>query len=146
MKNKPNLWLYTRKKHQRTKAFLIMKFMTLILILSVFRVSANYSQVMLNLDMEQTTIKNVLKEIEHQSEYTFIYDNATIDVNKEVSISLKDKSINETLDELFEETEISYKIIGNQIPLANTFYNESLQEIVVSGVITSSDDGEPLPG
>ncbi len=102
-----------------------MKFMTLILFLSVFRVTANYSQVMLNLDMEQTTIKDVLKEIEHQSEFTFIYDNTAIDVNKEVSISLEGKSIDETLNELFEDSEISYKIVGNQIPLANKFYDEN---------------------
>lgn len=123
-----------------------MKFMTLLLFLSVFRVTANYSQVLLNLNMEKTAIKNVLKEIEHQSEFTFIYDNTKINVNKEVSISLEGKTINETLDELFDNTEISYEIVGNQIPLMNKFTGEGLQEILISGVITSSDTDEPLPG
>jgi len=123
-----------------------MKFITLFLFLSVFRVAANYSQVLLNLDMENSTIKSVLKEIERQSEYTFIYDNTSVDVNSEVSISLEGKSINETLDELFKDTEISYRIIGNQIPLANKFYSDDLQEILVKGRITSSDNDEPLPG
>jgi iron complex outermembrane receptor protein len=146
MKNIPFLCMLFMKQQALNKNILIMKFITLFLILSLFRLTANYSQVSLNLNMEETTIRQVLKEIEHQTEFTFIYDNTKINVNRKVSIELRDGSITETLDELFRGTEIAYKIIENQIPLGNRYEDAEFQQRVVTGVVTSSEDGQPLPG
>lgn len=134
------------KWHLTTKSVLIMKFITILLFLSFFRLSANYSQ-SLSLDMENSTILNVLKEIESQSDYTFIYDNSEIDVNQEVSVTMEGETITEVLDEVFSNLEIEYKIIGNQIALSEQFENESNQQgITITGKVTSVEDDAPLPG
>lgn len=146
MKKLAELCLYALKMQVLQTHLLAMKFTILFVFISFFHVAANYSQDLLSLEMEKTTIKQVLKEIERQTDYTFIYDNTKIDVNRNVTISLSGKSITETLDELFNGSEIGYKIIGNQIPLGNKFEDAEFQEKSISGRVIAADSGEPLPG
>ncbi len=145
MKNIPKFCLHALKMQSKLTHFLIMKFIALFLFLSFLPLAANYSQVV-SLNLDKTTIKQVLKEIEQQTDYTFIYDNTKINVQREVSVSLENRSITETLDELFRDTEIGYKIIGNQIPLGNKYEDAEFQQQLITGKVISADTGEPLPG
>jgi TonB-linked SusC/RagA family outer membrane protein len=127
--------------------FLIMKFILLFLSLSLFQLSANYSQkMMLKVSMENATIKDVLAEIEKQSEFTFLFDNTKINVLRKVTVDFNKEDIEEVLNELFYNTEINYKIVKNQILLDNKFQNQEFQPIKVTGFVKSEDEDEPLPG
>jgi TonB-linked SusC/RagA family outer membrane protein len=126
---------------------LIMKFTLLFLFLSLFQLSANYSQKnMLRFSMQDATIKEVLSEIEQQSNYTFLFDNTKIDVLHKVDVDFENSDIEEVLNELFYNTEINYKIVKNQILLDNKFQNQEFQPIKVTGVVIDEDVNEPLPG
>jgi TonB-linked SusC/RagA family outer membrane protein len=126
---------------------LIMKFTLLFLFLSLFQLSANYSQKnMLRFSMQDATIKEVLAEIEQQSNYTFLFDNTKIDVLHKVDVDFENSDIEEVLNELFYNTEINYKIVKNQILLDNKFQNQEFQPIKVTGVVIDEDTNEPLPG
>jgi TonB-linked SusC/RagA family outer membrane protein len=124
-----------------------MKFTFLFLFLSLFQLSANYSQKsMLRFSMQDATIKEVLSEIEQQSDYTFLFDNTKIDVLHKVDVDFENSDIEEVLNELFYNTEINYKIVKNQILLDNKFQNQEFQPIKVTGVVMDEEANEPLPG
>ncbi len=136
-----------RKVLTLNRYFLIMKFILLFLSLSLIKLSANYSQKMeLKVSMEDATIKDVLAEIEKQSEFTFLFDNTKINVLRKVSVDFDKSNIEEVLNELFYNTEINYKIVKNQILLDNKFQNQEFQPIKVTGHVKSEDEDEPLPG
>jgi TonB-dependent starch-binding outer membrane protein SusC len=125
---------------------LAMKFTVLLILVSFFKVSANYSQENLTVKMENTPIKSILKEIERQTEFTFLYDNSKVNVNQEKTVTIENKSIENVLDELFSNTQIEYKIKGKQILLSNHAEGFLAQKIQVTGKVVSSDKQEPLPG
>ena len=54
----------------------------------------------MNLDMKDVSIQTVLKAIEDQSEFFFLYSSKMIDVNQKVDINIEGRKINEVLDDL----------------------------------------------
>jgi len=101
----------------------------------------------ISLDFKDSSIGEILENIEKQTELHFVYDAAVVDVEKEVSITTENKSINEILDELFQDSGISYRIDNKRVVLsASEGVSATLpQNKTVSGVITSAT-GEPIIG
>lgn len=134
------------------KVLRIMKLTVSLLLLSVVSVFAgkSYSQTqVLNLDMKNSTVKEVLRNIEKQSEFVFMYSEKLINVNREVSANVKNKKINEVLDDLFAGTDVSYKIKDRFVLLTTPEISGSelmaQQQKSVSGKVTDSS-GLPLLG
>lgn len=100
----------------------------------------------LTLNMANVSIKSVLETIENQSEYFFMYETRNVDVEKKVNISVENKSVPEILNDLFTNTNITYKIINRQIALTNESLSSVGQQIIkVTGRVVDSN-GSPLPG
>ena len=97
--------------------------------------------------MKDASIQTVLKAIEDQSEFFFLYSSKMIDVNQKVDISIEDRKINEVLDDLLASTDIKYAVKDRQILLVNKDAQESpeMQQNKISGIVTGKD-GAPLPG
>lgn len=134
------------------KVLRIMKLTTFFILLSVISAFAGktYSQTKnLNLKMNNSTVKEVLKNIENQSEFVFMYSEMLIDVNREVSIDSEDQKINQVLNDLFAGTNVIYKVKDRFILLTTKEFdgNELFvqQQKSVSGTVTDND-GQPLPG
>ena len=132
------------------KTFRIMKLSTFLLFVTIFNVfgSPTYSQnARLNLDMKDVPIQTVLKAIEGQSEFFFLYSSKMIDINQKVDINVTDKKINEVLDALLANTEIKYAVRDRQILLVDKEAEAALdlQQNKVTGVVTGKD-GTPMPG
>lgn len=114
--------------------------------------SDSYSQTArLSLDMKNSSVSDVLKVIEDQSEFFFLYSEKIIDVNRKINIDLRASSIEKVLDTIFEGTDVSYTVKGRQIvltsPEANNFEEKSpinQQPTTISGKVTDST-GAPLP-
>ncbi len=126
----------------------IMK-ITILLLFTLLQVSAaSYSQdTVLTIQMSNTTLKDVLYEIENKTDFTFMYNDSKIDVNQYVNVDFKEKKLGQILDDLFSDSQVDYKIIKNQIILTNESGDENIfqQTKTVTGIITD-DDGEPMPG
>lgn len=59
-----------------------------------FSFGSSYSQdTKLNLQVSSSQLKDVFKDIESQSEFSFMYDNSMINVEREVTIRAKDQTI-----------------------------------------------------
>ncbi|UCH15208.1 MAG: TonB-dependent receptor, partial [Bacteroidales bacterium] len=98
------------------------------------------------LSLNNVTIKDVLREIESQSEITFLYNNSDLDVSKIVSINGFDLEITEILDKIFGDTNIGYIIKDKQIILIN---KESAQQdtlITINGKVIDAETSSGLPG
>lgn len=132
---------------QHRKKLIIMRNALIIVLISSFQILANnsYSQTKkLNLNLQNVSIKDVLFEIENQSEYYFLYNSELIDVTKNVNIAVEDRKIDEVLASLFPGDEINVLVKDRHIIL--TPANESVdQQKSIRGKVTSLD-GYPLPG
>ena len=135
-----------------TKTFKIMRNTILLLLLNVFQMFGNngYSQnTILTLNLKDVTIREALSDIEQNSEFYFLYNSKLIDVDKKVSLNVKNQKIDKLLDQIFTDTDVRYVVLNKQIILTT---NENLitikreiQQKVVSGVV-NDENGESLPG
>ena len=127
------------------KLLLIMKLAIILVVFTVLQALAGtvLSQTSaLTLNVKQTKVENILLQIENQSNYVFLYNKDLIDVEKIASINVKEASVDEVLNILFEGSNINYKLVGRQIVLSPSF---SSQQKKVTGKVTDNK-GEPLPG
>lgn len=133
---------------EHRKKILMMRNTVLILLISAFQVFANgsYSQTaQLNLNLKNATIKQVLTEIENQSEFYFLYNSELIDVTRKVDISVKNEKVNEILSRLFNDNEVNVSISDRHIVLTPVTEKSDQQQKSVSGKVTDSNN-QPLPG
>lgn len=130
------------------KTFRIMRLTLLILLTGIFQTFAiaTYSQkTKLSLEMSNVRLIEVLDEVENLTEFYFLYNEKLVDTQRRVTVSAKDKRIEEILNELFAGTDVFYTITDRKIILAPGFLVESQQQKPVSGRVTNKSN-EPLPG
>ncbi|MEZ5199386.1 MAG: SusC/RagA family TonB-linked outer membrane protein [Bacteroidales bacterium] len=145
---KKNRFFYECNFQILIKTFRVMRITVFILLASILQTFANdvYSQkTRLSLDFSKTKLVDALDKIEDLSEFYFLYNEKLVDTERRISISAENKKIDEILDELFEGTDINYKITYLKIILAPSFLSNNQQQRSISGKVTDSD-GQPLPG
>jgi TonB-linked SusC/RagA family outer membrane protein len=131
--------------------FRIMKLTTLLLFVMFFQVSAGvFSQNngRLNLKAEKESVSNILKLIEDQTEFRFLYNSSNINVNRKTDIDCKSKNIEEVLGMLFEGTNVKFRSFKSNYVLytEDGASNEIIQQQKsISGKVTDSS-GASLPG
>ena len=132
------------------KSLNIMRCVILFILLGTLQSFANlsYSQsVKLSLNMENTTVQEVLTAIEQKSGFYFTYNLEQVKVTRKVTVNFKDKTVPEVLDELFAKENIHYVINDKHIAL----YKGNDKQVVlqakkdIKGVVTDKN-GEPIPG
>jgi hypothetical protein len=144
MKKKANylpLWYHSCKK-----LLVIMRLTAVILLISTLQTFAvkSYAQsTRLSLNLTNTTVKQVLSQIESQSEFYFLYNSDLIDVDRTVSVSAKNERVDQILHQLFDGENINFIIKDRHIVL--TPDAETQQQIGVKGHVTDKSGG-PLPG
>jgi TonB-dependent starch-binding outer membrane protein SusC len=135
--------------HSLKKTLLIMRIAIILLLVGFLQTRANnaYSQkTKLSMDISNTELVNVLDRIENQSEFFFLYNEKLIDANRIVSISVKDKGIEDVLKSLFLGTDVSYSFIDRKIILSPAeSANNAQQQKTVTGKVDDTT-GAPLPG
>ncbi|MFY9118343.1 MAG: STN domain-containing protein, partial [Dysgonamonadaceae bacterium] len=68
-----------------------------------------YSQsTKLSVNLRDATVREVIKAIEEQSEFLFLYQEGQVDLNRRVSIHAEGKQLQEILDEVFKGTDNIY--------------------------------------
>lgn len=128
-----------------------MKLTVFFLLTTLIHVSASvYSQqTKLSISLKDAAVREVLRTIEDQSEFFFLYKNENIDMNRTVSINIKEKSVEYLLDQVFKGTTVSYEVVNRQIVLVdklkgNVFPPIQQQQKSVTGRVT--DSSGHLPG
>ena len=145
--------LWELKVPRLIKFLLIMKLTFFMLMVSTLSVLAgkSYAQTkMLNLKMGNATVKEVLSEIEEQSEFYFMYSEKVIDVNREVTVNIENQNVETVLKNLFEGTDVNYNVKDRIIVLTTPEIlgkteQDNFQQKGVTGKVTDSKN-QPLPG
>lgn len=143
-----------------------LKIMRIIIFLQFFcilfsQAATSYSQsVEFTLNLKSASIKEICEEIEKKSDFRFIFTgNAKTIINKRVDITVNSQNIEEVLDNILSDLELTYKILDNQIII---YQNEAKaipkeikeiaseqivqQQVTVKGKVIEAETGEPLPG
>lgn len=131
------------------KVLLIMKLTTIVLMVALSHVSAmSYSQNVM-LRMKNASIMDVLRAIENQTGYHFLYDDKDISKVSSINVDIANVSLEEALNACFSDQPLTYKIFKNTIVLKAKAPVEasaqSLQQSVIRGQVTD-DKGLPLVG
>ncbi len=133
----------------RAKVLFIMKLTAFFFFVSTFTLvaSVTFSQnKTITIERDNVLIKDVLREIEDQSGYYFIYNNEFVDVYQKIDIHAKNQKIDVLLDKVFQGQNVNYSINNRRIILSPAETHEvALQSRTISGRVTDSS-GAPLPG
>ena len=107
------------KDFSRKKIFLrVMKIYTVIFfvtMVNLFALDMNGQNITMNL--KDAELKSAFKEIESKTNFNFFYNNALVDVNKKISINVKNQNLDRVLHKLFKNTPIDFKMVKSQIVL-----------------------------
>ena len=114
-------------------------------------VSANsYSQkTKLNVNLNNTTIKDLFGYIEQNSEFVFLYRSEDFNTTKKVNVEAKDATINEVLDQALKGEKVEYDVYERQVVIRKAGELSSNlqqpQKKTITGRVTDIND-QPIPG
>ncbi|MCF2446973.1 TonB-dependent receptor [Dyadobacter sp. CY345] len=137
------------------KLLLTMKLVTLLLMATLSQVTAiGYSQ-KISLDKRNVSVEAAFKAIESQTDYLFLYDKLDLPTSSLVSVRIKDATIDQTLNQLFKDLPLSYKIFKKNIVIKKEVKTKEESVITpaekpsflqaLSGKVID-EKGEGLPG
>jgi TonB-linked SusC/RagA family outer membrane protein len=133
------------------KILLVMKLTTLLLIIALVQVSAKgFSQI--TLTEKNAPVKKIIKAIEKQTGYVFVYDEAKVKLGS-VSVDLHNATINDALTQCFKGFPVTFQIIDKNIVLQPKVDEPTLFDkiksifsaIDVTGHILN-EQGQPIAG
>ncbi|MCL6103158.1 MAG: TonB-dependent receptor [Bacteroidetes bacterium] len=129
-----------------------MKLTAFFLFVMLFQVSgAVFSQKngKLSLKAENESISNILKLIEEQTEFRFLYNSNNINVDRKTDIDCQSKNVEDVLKLLFEGTNVQFRSFNSNNYVLFTengaFPTLSQQQKSISGKVSDSS-GSSLPG
>lgn len=128
-----------------------MKLTFILLFASLVAISApSYSQnAKLNLSAKNSSLIDLFKQIEEQSEFYFYFNKEDVKAQETVSVDMKDVLLNEILDQVLANTGLEYKIIDRYVVVKEKGAADpviSLQQIrKVTGKVADAS-GTSLPG
>lgn len=127
-------------------------FLCLISITSALAGNTYSQDAKLSMTIENATLNQVFLQIEQGSDYFFILsDEIGNELEKSVSLSVRNQDVSQVLTLVFKDTRLSYKIVGRQIIVfrkeeqASEIPVMTQQNTPVTGIVTGPD-GAPLPG
>ena len=124
------------------KQFLIRAFLCGILLVSSS--IAAISQI--SLTMKNRPVREVIKEIEKVSDYRFFYNDELSDLNKIISIDVKNGDIKDIMELIARQAAVSYVLKANhQVVLSLATVNQQKDVVKITGKIID-DQGEGVIG
>ena len=130
------------------KIDLKLKLTTLLFLVVIFNLKAStYAQTKVSLDLKDATVEKVIEAIEQKTDFRFIYNVSDIDLDRSISIKVKEQPIGLVLEKLFKSKGVNYKISGTQIILKKEALAAQvgyMQQVIRGRVV--EENGLPLPG
>ena len=122
------------------KIDLKMKLTFILLLTTLLNINASsYSQkTKISLNLNDATVEKVFSKIMDKTDFKILYAASEIDLQRKISIKIKNQRVEKVLDILFANSMIRYNIVGKQIVLAKTTPK--------SGIIIKKTKIEKKPG
>ena len=86
------------------------------------------------INKRNVSLKEVLNEIESQTDYLFIYNNE-VNTNEKISVKAKQQAVSDVLHALLEDRGIGYSMEGNHIILSVTDKKTEARETKASNIV-----------
>ena len=134
------------------KMLFIMKLTAIILLTACLQVSARGFSQQITMNVKNVSLEKVFDEIGKQSGYQFFFNEKLMRKANKVSLNLLNASIQQTLDECFQNQPLNYAIFDKTIVIRKKeFSTDEDPEILlpppieVKGIV-KDQSGNPLPG
>ena len=91
---------------------------------------------------ERTTLKKAFEKIESVSNYKIAYNASKLNVNKQVLLNQKNKTVPQVMEELLKDTDYTFEVKGNQIIIVakkQEKQEKNTQKQKVKGVVTDQN-------
>ncbi|MDC6367534.1 MULTISPECIES: SusC/RagA family TonB-linked outer membrane protein [Flavobacteriaceae] len=100
-----------------------------------------------SLDIKQITVRKAMEEIEAITPYTFLYNTATLNLDRNVNISVKKGSIHDIVRQLISGSDLEYSIVNGQVILKKKGASvpSRSKEESLKGII-KDENGVPMLG
>ena len=145
--NKNNLSCDVLKKKTSLNHFLLIMRTAIILLFTCVFISVaetGHSQnAKVSLNKNNVNLKEVLNEIENQTDYLFIYNNE-VNTNKTVSVKSKNRTVREVLNHVLRDSNIDFSMEGNHIILS--YIEKQLNEKNEENIETAQQQGRTITG
>ena len=129
----------------QSKVLLVMKLTVLLLLFFTLNVSATgFGQEKISLRVKKTEISGVLRSIEQQTNYRFLYNNNLEDIREKVSLNVKDAGISDVMNLLLERTKLLYQVMNDNLIVIKEDPNAPV-DVTVRGRVTG-EGGAALAG
>jgi TonB-linked SusC/RagA family outer membrane protein len=101
----------------------------------------------ITINVSNQPLKEVLKQIELQTVYRFVYSNTEIDVERKVSYKANNKELNEVLAQFLSTEKLDFQIKRNHIIITPAKTEEPTKEPrKFTGTVYDSKENFPIPG
>lgn len=97
------------------------------------------------ISVKNGTIRQVMQDIEAQTNYSFVYNLEEVNLDKRVSVDAKNKTLAEVLEMVLDNHAIGYKLTGKHIALYRKPQGMQQKSRPITGVVTDLK-GEPIIG
>ncbi|MEO5564142.1 MAG: carboxypeptidase-like regulatory domain-containing protein, partial [Chitinophagaceae bacterium] len=122
-----------------------MKLTASFLLFFTLNVSAHgYGQDKISLRLKRTEISDVLRTIEKQTNYRFLYNNDLTDIREKISINVKDAELSDVLAVVLKRTRLLYQVMNDNLIVIKEDMNIP-PDVQIQGRVVS-DAGAPLTG
>lgn len=97
----------------------------------------------ISLSLKEASITQFFKEIEARTAFKFFYKDSQVENAPSVTIEVNDQTLEYVLNTVFDKTNLTYEITGNQIVIKQKPGNNNT--LIISGIVTEKNR-QPLPG
>lgn len=133
------------EKPLQSKALLVMKLTVLMMFVFTLNVSANgFGQDKISLRVKKAEISGILRTIEQQTNYRFLYNNDLEDIHEKVSLNVKDAPISDVMNLLLQKTKLLYQLMNDNLIVIKENPNAPV-DVTIRGKVTG-EGGAPLAG
>ncbi|MBL7702511.1 MAG: TonB-dependent receptor [Ferruginibacter sp.] len=123
-----------------------MKLAIIILFATSLQVKANPAiGQRVSLNLKQTEIRKVLRMIEDDGHYRFLFNSKLKALKNKTDFSAQNLTVSESLNKLFNGSNLTYKLLENNVVVVFSTNEEENDKIKVTGRVTGSD-GMPVAG
>lgn len=116
-----------------------MKISLFLLFVCVFQLMATNMEAqnaVINIRQNSLSIKQLIKEIEKQTDYLVVFRNQDVDVDKVISFQKRSGKVSDYLDEIYENTNLSYVFENNYITLSPKVEVANQNKKKITGKVT----------
>ena len=129
----------------------IFCFLITFCIATTFATTINSQNVKVTLSTNSLTIRQLISQIERQTNYLFVYNSDKINLDRSIKVNDRKASLGQILNDAFDNEGIAYRIEGSNIILVKknmevlSTTNVQQQKNVVKGRVVD-EKGEPIIG